>query len=68
MGLRNIVIIEDDNRLCELMKDALENSGHNVYVAEDFINVIEELNKLDIDLILLDINLHISMDIIYAER
>jgi len=56
MGLRNIVII-DDNKLCELMKDALENSGHNVYVVEDFINVIEELNKLDVDLILLDINL-----------
>jgi len=55
--VKNIVIIEDDMKLCDLMKTVLEDSGHNVYVVEDFINVAEDVSKLDVDLILLDINL-----------
>lgn len=55
--MKNIVIIEDDVKLCALMKNVLEDSGHKVYVVEDFINVAEDVSKLDVDLILLDISL-----------
>lgn len=34
-----ICIIEDDFKLCELVKAYLEDKGFYVYIVEDFINI-----------------------------
>jgi DNA-binding response OmpR family regulator len=52
-----ICIIEDDFKLCDLIKIYLEGKGYSVYVVEDFINIEEEISKENPKLILLDINL-----------
>lgn len=52
-----ICIIEDDLKLCELVKVYLENEGYCVYIVEDFINIKEEIIREKPDLVLLDINL-----------
>ncbi|MFT5872973.1 MAG: DNA-binding response OmpR family regulator [Clostridium sp.] len=52
-----ICIIEDDFKLCELIKAYLEDKGFSVHIVEDFINIAEEINRVNPKLILLDINL-----------
>lgn len=52
-----ICIIEDDFKLCELIKIYLEDKGFSVYIVEDFINIEEEISRENPKLILLDINL-----------
>ncbi|MGH4121798.1 MAG: response regulator transcription factor [Clostridium sp.] len=52
-----ICIIEDDFKLCELVKEYLEDKGYYVYIIDDFINIEEEISKENPKLILLDINL-----------
>lgn len=52
-----ICIIEDDFKLCELVKTYLEDKGFYVYIVEDFINIEEEISRENPKLILLDINL-----------
>ncbi|MHC1684402.1 MAG: response regulator transcription factor [Clostridiaceae bacterium] len=55
--MKKIAIVEDDKKLCDLMGEFLSNSGYEIYVIEDFINIVEDIKKLDVDLVLLDINL-----------
>lgn len=55
--MSKLCIIEDDFKLCELIKGYLEESGYDVHIVEDFINIAEEINREKPDLILLDINL-----------
>lgn len=52
-----LCIVEDDFRLCELVKEYLEDKGYYVYVVKDFINISNEVNKENPELVLLDINL-----------
>lgn len=56
-NMDKICIIEDDLKLCELVKGDLEDKGYYVHIVEDFINIIEEINRENPKLILLDINL-----------
>lgn len=55
--MRKILIIEDDTRLCTFIKQYFEENGFAVIVTEDFININEQVEKVNPDIILLDINL-----------
>lgn len=52
-----ILIIEDDIKLTELIKEYLEKYGYDVAAIENFINVEDDIKSLKPNLILLDINL-----------
>lgn len=52
-----IGIIEDDNKIAELLKEHLEKYGFDVWVCDDFSNVAEQVLENNLKLILLDINL-----------
>ncbi len=51
---KNILIIDDDKRLRELLKDYLEDKKFEVYLCEDFIDAKEILSFILFDLIILD--------------
>lgn len=55
--MNKLCIVEDDFKLCELVKGYLEDKGYEVYAVEDFINIEDEINREKPNLILLDINL-----------
>lgn len=52
-----ILIIEDDVKLTELIKEYLEKYGYDVATIKNFIHVEDEIKSLKPNLILLDINL-----------
>lgn len=52
-----ILIIEDDEVIAELVKEALEKWGYQAMQITDFKNISSEVAKYQPDLILLDINL-----------
>ncbi len=54
-----ILIIEDDYKIRQELKTLLENNHYQIELIEDFLteNIIEEIKKIDKDIILLDINL-----------
>lgn len=52
-----ILLIEDDYKLCNLIKEYLEEKEYEVAIAEDFINIDKEIDKNKPQLIILDINL-----------
>ena len=51
---KNILIIDDDKRLRELLKDYLSEKNFDVYLSEDFIEAKEILSFVFFDLIILD--------------
>ena len=51
---KNILIIDDDKRLRELLKDYLEDKRFDIYLCEDFIEAKEILSFILFDLIILD--------------
>lgn len=53
----DIVIVEDDEIIREELSLLLENAGYKTILINDFDNVIDEINKENSNLILLDINL-----------
>jgi DNA-binding response OmpR family regulator len=53
----NVLIVEDDEKLCGIIKDALGKFGYSVKCVEDFRAVQETFEKVKPDLVLLDINL-----------
>jgi DNA-binding response OmpR family regulator len=52
-----IMLIEDDQQLCELIKENLERYGYEVLIPNQFSEVVEEFSQIQPDLVLLDINL-----------
>ena len=56
LGAR-ILVVEDDEVLCELILRNLEVRGHEVYIAEDGQEALAYLRTTPFDLIILDINL-----------
>ena len=52
-----ILVVEDDQVLCELILRNLQARGHHVCVAEDAHTALEYLRTTPCDLIILDINL-----------
>lgn len=55
--MKNILIIEDDIQVREELKILLDNNGYRGEILESFYNPVEEIIKINPDLILLDINL-----------
>ena len=53
-----ILIVEDDIKIRQELKTLLEHHQYEITLIEDFTkDIIEEINKTEKDLILLDINL-----------
>ena len=51
---KNILIIDDDERLRVLLKDYLSRKKFDIYLSEDFLEAKEILAFLTFDLIILD--------------
>ncbi len=51
---KNILIVDDDKRLRELLKDYLVEKNYNVYLSEDYFEAKEILTYIVFDLIILD--------------
>lgn len=52
-----ILIVEDDNTIVEKIKGHLEKWAYDVYIAENFSDILKEVSDFSPDLILLDITL-----------
>ena len=52
-----ILIIEDDIKLREELKKSLKNNGYEVELITQFNNLVNDVVKFKVDLILLDLNL-----------
>ena len=52
-----IFLIEDDESLAKLIKSGLERFGYEVFVAEDFFNIIPQYKNIMPHLVLIDVNL-----------
>lgn len=55
--MKKILIIEDDKTISKELYDLLNNSNYEALILNDFNNPVEEVFKLNPDLILLDINI-----------
>jgi len=55
--MKNILIIEDEEKIREELKNFLENNGYEAKLITNFENTEEEILKTNTDLILLDINI-----------
>ncbi|MCU9599659.1 response regulator transcription factor [Pallidibacillus thermolactis] len=55
--MQKIMIVEDDPKIAEHLKTHIEKYGYHVTCVTDFENIMEEFNKINPDLVLLDINL-----------
>lgn len=55
--MKKILVVEDEASIREELKSLLINASYEVETIEDFTNVLEQLLKIDCDLILLDINI-----------
>lgn len=57
MSLGKILVIDDDNNICELLKLYLEKEGYGVIISHDGDEAIVKFNALKPDIVLLDIML-----------
>lgn len=57
INLYSIMIIEDDRKLAELIKNHLERYQYKVFLVKDFSNITEEFLKYNAEFVLMDINL-----------
>lgn len=55
--MQKIIIVEDDEKLRNELETFLNNNGYQVETLKKFDNTIQDILKLNADLILLDINL-----------
>ncbi len=55
--MQKILIVEDDEKLRNQLEIFLNNNGYQVESLKTFDNTIENILKINPDLILLDINL-----------
>ena len=55
--IKKILIVEDDISISNELKDLLDNAGYRGIILKNFDNSLEEIKKINPDLILLDINI-----------
>lgn len=55
--MTKIMIVEDDETISNELKELLQNSGYEAIILQDFKNSLNEILKVDPDLLLLDINI-----------
>lgn len=53
----NIIVIDDDEELCSLFKDTLEEIGHSVTTVNNSLKGLELINSNDYDLVFLDLKM-----------
>ncbi len=51
------MLIEDDKKLCDIMKEYLKEHGYRIIISEDLSNIAEIFEIHQPDLVILDINL-----------
>lgn len=52
-----LLLIEDDQQICDKLSSYLIRWGHEVAVVEDFKNILDTFTKVNPELVLMDINL-----------
>ncbi|WP_106344905.1 response regulator transcription factor [Planifilum fimeticola] len=55
--MATILIVEDDAKISQLLKDHIEKYGHKAVIATDFSQVLEQFKQVAPDLVLMDVNL-----------
>ena len=55
--MERILIVEDEIKIREELKTFLENNGYEILTINNFENTLDQIKKLEIDLILIDINI-----------
>lgn len=55
--MNKIMIVEDEETICNELLEMLENNNYKVIVLKDFKNALNEILSISPDLILLDINI-----------
>ena len=55
--MERILIVEDEVKIREELKTFLENNGYEILTINNFENTLDQIKKLEIDLILIDINI-----------
>lgn len=55
--MQKILIVEDDEKLCDELKIFLNNNGYEARTLKKFDNTIHDILSINPDLLLLDINL-----------
>lgn len=56
-NMDKILIVEDEIKIREELKTFLENNGYEILTINNFENTLDQIEKLEIDLILIDINI-----------
>ena len=51
----HIMVVEDDPNTRKLMKTVLEQNGYDTVLAKDGIEALDQLDKVHVDLIVLDV-------------
>ncbi|MDD7429712.1 MAG: response regulator transcription factor, partial [Oscillospiraceae bacterium] len=57
MSMGKVLVVDDDNNICELLKLYLEKDGYTVMVSHDGEEAVVKFNALKPDVVLLDIML-----------
>lgn len=57
MARKKVLVVDDEIKVCEILKAYLEKDGYEVIIALDGKVAVAEANRLKPDLILLDVNL-----------
>lgn len=57
IGMKKIMVIEDDKTIRENLGLLLSNSGYEVIILDDFEDVVNSILESSVDLVLLDINI-----------
>lgn len=55
--MKKIMIVEDEEAICNELSELLENNNYETIILGDFKNALDEILKYQPDLILLDINI-----------
>ncbi len=66
MAQKKILIVDDEVKVCDILKAYLEKEGYEVIVATDGKSAVEKAQKANPDLILLDLNLPEINDWMFA--
>ncbi len=55
--MANILIVEDDKKICEIIEDYLIEDGHNCFISNTGVDIIDIFNESNPDLVILDLML-----------
>ncbi len=58
----SILVVEDDRQICEMLKNMLVKQGYDTVIFNDGKNLVENIKKINPDMILLDVSLPVGPD------